>query len=305
VPLISGDNWGNNVSVEGFQSDADTNTQSSFNAVGPGFFKTTGMTLLTGRDFTRADTQGAPLVAVVNEAFAKKFNLGTNPIGRRMAVGRTNTLNIEIVGLARDAKYSEVKQPVPPVYFVPYRQQPRVDGMNFYVATNGLVDPVLGSIVPMMARIDPTLPVGDLMTMTTQVRNNVAEDRLVSTLASVFAGLATLLAAVGLYGVLAYTVAQRTREIGLRMALGADAGKIRGMVLRQVARMTGVGGAIGLGLAATAGYFAESVLYQMKGMDPAVLASAAAVLALVALAAGFIPAFRASRVDPMRALRYE
>lgn len=305
VALISGDNWGNNVSVEGFQADADSDTESRFNAVGPGFFETAGMTLVTGRDFTRADSLGAPRVAIVNEAFARKFRLPPNPVGRRMAVGRTNSLNIEIVGLVKDAKYSDVKLPVPPVYFMPYRQVDRIPNLTFYLAASGPVDPVLASIVPMMAKIDPTLPVAELMTMRAQVRNNVFEDRLVSTLAAVFAGLATLLAAIGLYGVLAYTVAQRTREIGLRMALGADATRVRGMVLRQVAWMTVIGGTIGLAVAASAGVAAESQLYQMKGIDPVVLSSAAGVLVLVALAAGFIPAYRASRIDPMRALRYE
>ncbi len=205
----------------------------------------------------------------------------------------------------KDAKYSEIKEPVPAVAFTPYRQNDRPDGLFFYIATSGSMDTVMSAIGPLVAKIDSTLPVADLMTMTQQVRANVFEDRLISTLASVFAGLATLLAAIGLYGVLAYSVAQRTREIGLRMALGADASRIRGMVLRQVAWMTLVGGAIGLALAAGAGWAAQSELYKMTGFDPVVLASSAAALSVVALAAGFIPAYRASRVDPMLALRYE
>jgi ABC-type antimicrobial peptide transport system permease subunit len=263
------------------------------------------MHLIAGRDFTRSDTMGSPKVAIVNEAFAKKFNLGANPIGRRVSQGRSNNLDTEIIALVKDAKYSEIKQPVPPVLFTPYRQQERSDGLYFYVATSGSMDTVMSSITPLIAGIDSTVPVADLMTMTQQVRANVFEDRLISTLASVFAGLATLLAAIGLYGVLAYSVAQRTREIGLRMALGADATTIRTMVLTQVAKMTVVGGVIGLGLAAAAGWSAQSQLYRMTGFDPVVLASSAGILTIVAMAAGFIPAWRASRVDPMHALRYE
>jgi predicted lysophospholipase L1 biosynthesis ABC-type transport system permease subunit len=212
---------------------------------------------------------------------------------------------MEIVGLARDAKYSDVKLPVPPVFFTPYRQDDSIGSLVFYATTAGSPDKVLSAIVPMMRRIDPTLPVGELRTMAQQVRENVFEDRFVSTLAAVFAGLATILAAVGLYGVLAYTVAQRTREFGLRMALGADAMMIRRLVLRQVAFMTGIGGAIGLALAFGAGLLAQSQLYQMTGVDPFVFASAAVLLGTVALASGFIPAYRASKVDPMLALRYE
>jgi predicted permease len=305
VPLVSGDNWGTSVTVEGFHADPDTDTHTSQNMVGPDFFKTVGMQMIVGRDFTRSDTLSSPKVAIVNEAFAKKFNLGANPIGRRVGQGRSNTLDTEIIGLMKDAKYSEIKQPVPPVLFTPYRQQERSDGLYFYVATSGSMDTVMASIGPLIAGIDSTLPVADLMTMTQQVRANVFEDRLISTLASVFASLATLLAAIGLYGVLAYSVAQRTREIGLRMALGADATKIRTMVLTQVAKMTLVGGVIGLALAAGAGWSAQSQLYKMTGFDPVVLASSAGILTIVAMAAGFIPAWRASRVDPMFALRYE
>jgi predicted permease len=305
VPLVSGDNWGSNITVEGFTRDPDADTHTNLNAVGPGFFKAIEVPLLAGRDFTRADTLGTPKVAIVNETFAEKFGLGKNPIGRRMASGRSDNLDIEIIGLVKDAKYSEVKSRVPPVYFTPYRQSERTEGLFFYVSTNGSTDSILAAVSPLMATIDPTLPVVDVRTLDQQVRANVFEDRLVSTLASVFAGLATLLAAIGLYGVLAYTVAQRTREIGLRMALGADAGRIRGLVMGQVAWMAAIGGAIGLSLAAIAGYYAESQLYQMKGVDPIVLVSSAGVLTLVAVIAGLIPALRASRVDPMHALRYE
>ena len=307
VALVAGNNWGTSVTVEGFKADADTDSNSSYNLIGPDFFTTTGIRLLGGREFTRADTLGAPKVAIVNESFARKFNLGTNPIGKRMGqgVGNAVKLEIEIVGFAKDAKYSEVKDETPPVFYLPYKQDERAGALVFYVKTTGSTDPVMAAIPPTLAKIDSTLPVADLKTLQQQVRENIFQDRLVSTLATVFAGLATLLAAVGLYGVMAYTMAQRTREIGLRMALGADATNIRSLVLRQVGWMTFIGGGTGLVLATVTGIFAQSQLYNMSRVDPLVLSGSAAVLGLVALMAGLIPAVRASRVDPMKALRYE
>jgi predicted permease len=305
VPLLGNSNWGTNVTVEGFPVEPDTDTHSNYNEIAPDYFKTLAVPLLAGREFTLADTLNAPRVAIINEAFAKKFGLGRDAVGRRMESGNSGRLGIEIVGLVKDAKYSEVKEAVPPLFFTPYRQDERVGSLTFYATTAGPTDSVVAAIKPMMERIDPTLPVVGLRTMEEQVRQNVFEDRVLSTLAAVFAGLATILAAVGLYGVMAYTVAQRTREIGLRMALGADRSRIQRLVLGQVARVTVIGGLIGLGLAVAAGVAAQSQLYEMQGYDPTVLALAAAGLAVVAFAAGFLPAYRASRVDPMLALRYE
>ncbi|MCL4812525.1 MAG: ABC transporter permease [Vicinamibacteraceae bacterium] len=304
VPLLSGSNWGAGVSVEGYPTGPDVDRHSNLNEIAPAYFRTLGVPLLAGRDFTRADTQGAPKVAIVNQQFAKKFNLGTNPVGKRMAMG-TDELDIEIVGLVRDAKYSSVKNAVPPLFFLPYRQGERIWGLSFYLRTAGDPTSVMAAIPRVVGRIDPNLPVEELRTMEEQIRQNVFLDRFVTMLSVSFAVLATLLAAVGLYGVLAYTVAQRTRELGLRMALGAAPGDVRGMVMRQVGRMTIVGGLVGVAAAVWAGRTAEAILYQLRGWDPLVLASAGVVLAAVALGAGFIPAYRASRVDPMTALRYE
>ena len=306
VPLISGSNWGTGVSVEGFTAGPDTDVGSRFNEVGPAYFATLGVPLLAGRDFTRADGLAAAKVAIVNEAFAKKFDLGRNPIGKRIGNdGANGPLTIEIVGLMRDAKYSQVKGAIPPLFFRPYRQDERIGSISFYVLTAG--DPVafMANIPKVMARLDANLPVENLRTLPQQVRDNVFLDRFISVLSASFACLATLLAAVGLYGVLAYTVSQRTREIGLRMALGAAPSRVRGMVLRQVGVMVVIGGAIGLAGAIGLGWLAQSLLYELQGSDPLVLVAAAVSLSLVALAAGFVPAHRASQVDPMSALRYE
>jgi ABC-type antimicrobial peptide transport system permease subunit len=198
-----------------------------------------------------------------------------------------------------------VKQQVPPQYFLPYRQDPGLGGMHVYVRTSSDIGQAASAIAAVMKRLDPNLPIEALETLPEQVRNNTFLDRMVTTLSAAFALLATLLAAIGLYGVLSYTVAQRTREIGLRMALGAAPERVRGMVLRQVAVMTLVGALAGLAGAVGVGKAAQAMLFQMTGADPAVLALSAVALALVALCAGFIPAHRASRVDPMTALKYE
>jgi predicted permease len=305
VPLLSGSSWGTNVSVQGFAAGPDTDTNSRYNEIGPGYFRTLGVALLAGREFTVADTRGAPKVAIVNEAFARKFNLGRDVVGKRMETGNSGKLDIEIVGFVPDTKYSDVKDEIPPLFFTPYRQDERLGFLTFYVRTGLPPDGMLPTMQSTVSRIDPTLPVDNLRTLPQQVRENVFLDRFVTTLSAAFAGLATLLAAVGLYGVLAYTIAQRTREIGLRMALGADATRVRGMVLGQVGIMTIVGGLLGLTLAAGAGRAAESLLFQLSGYDPVVLGGAAAVLVLVAFCAGIIPAQRAARIDPMRAMRYE
>jgi ABC-type antimicrobial peptide transport system permease subunit len=163
----------------------------------------------------------------------------------------------------------------------------------------------LRTIPGVVAKLDPNLPVEDLKTLPMQIRENVFMDRMISTLSASFAALATLLAAVGLYGVLAYTVAQRTREIGVRMALGADGRRVRTLVLRQVGGMVAVGGVVGIAAAIGLGRAAQSLLFGLEGHDPVVIAAASALLAVVALAAGYLPARRASQVHPMQALRYE
>jgi predicted permease len=305
VPLLAGSNWGNSVWVQGFEAGPDTDRGSRYNELSPGYFRTLGVPLMAGRDFTRADVLGGSKVAIINEAFAKKFNLGRDAVGKRIGTGEKHVLDIEIIGLVQNAKYSEVKQEIPPLFFRPYRQNEQLGFISFYVRT--AVDPeqMLPTVNTSVAKLDPNLPVENLKTLPQQVRENVFLDRMISTLSAAFAALATLLAAVGLYGVLAYTVAQRTKEIGLRMALGADAGRVRGMVLKQVVLMTAVGGIIGLAAGVGLGRLAKSILFELQDYDPLVLAISAFVLTLIALGAGFIPAHRASHVDPIRALRYE
>jgi predicted permease len=307
VPLLEGSNWGTDVSVEGFESGPDIDDNSRYNQVGARYFGTLGIPLLAGRDFTVSDATNAPKVAVVNEVFTDKFGLnGRDAVGKWMSTDdQTTDLDIQIIGVIGDTKYSEVKQDTPPLFFLPYRQNERVGALTFYARTSLEPAQLLRAIPGIMRQLDPNLPVQDLKTLEQQVKDNVVIDRLISTLSAAFAVLATLLAAVGLYGVLAYTVAQRTREFGLRMALGADGPRVRGMVLRHVGRMTAIGGVIGLVAALGLGRAAQSILFELEGHDPMVVVVAGFLLAGVALGAGYVPALRASKVDPMRALRYE
>jgi len=308
VAILSGSNRSRDIAVQGFNGGPDTDSNSRYNRVGPGYFSALGIPLIAGREFTDADTVDSPKVAIVNQTFAKKFGLGPDAVGKLIGPGVNgyrNPLDTTIVGVVTDAKYSEVKQQVPPQYFLPYRQDLGLGAMHVYVRTSTDIGQAASAITAVMKRLDPNLPIEALETLPEQVRNNTFLDRMVTTLSAAFALLATLLAAIGLYGVLSYTVAQRTREIGLRMALGAAPERVRGMVLRQVAIMTLVGALAGLAGALGVGKAAQAMLFQMTGADPAVLALSAVALALVALSAGFIPAHRASRVDPMRALKYE
>jgi predicted permease len=304
VPLLGGNSWGNNVRVQGFECLPDTDCNSRFNAIGAGYFASMGSALLSGREFTESDAAGGPRVAVVNRAFAEKFNLGTDAVGKFMSRGG-DSLNIQIVGLLPNIKYNDVKREPQPVFYLPWAQERFVSQLYFYLRTSLPPAQLVGTIPGVLKRIDATLPVEELRTMPEQIRENIFMDRLISILSAAFAVLATLLAAVGLYGVLAYSVSQRTREIGVRMALGADGARVRGMVLRQVGLMILIGSSLGIAGAIGLGRAASSLLYGLEGSDPLVFALAVALLALIALGAGFMPALRASRTNPMQALRYD
>jgi len=304
VAVLAGNNWDNDVNVQGFPTTLDTDVDAYYNAVSPEFFRIMGVPLVSGREFTASDVTGAPRVVIVNEAFTKKFKLGNGAVGKLMGRGR-DSLTHMIVGVVKDAKYSGVKQEDRPIFYMPYKQDTTVGVLTFYARSSVPPTTLMPEIRAAIARIDRNLPLMAFKTMPQQIRETVYLDRMITTLSAAFAALATLLAAIGLYGVLAYSVVQRTKEIGVRMALGADSLSIVGMVLRHVALMTVVGAAIGAAGAYAIGKGAQSLLFGITARDPLVMVSAAAVLALVALVAGSIPARRASRIDPVQALRYE
>ncbi len=307
VPLLSGSNWGAGIAIEGMDvGPPGPENSASMNAVSTRFFHTLAIPLIAGRDFTAADTVDTPRVTIVNQAFLRRFKLGDDALGKHIGNGNPKEPpDMEIVGIVGDAKYAQVRDAAPPQFFVPRQQSAFLDQMTFYVRAAVPPEALLTLVPRVVTGLDPELPVDKPTTMRQVIDENVFIERLVATLSAGFALLATVLAAVGLYGVLAYFVAQRTREIGLRLALGATAARLRAMVLKQVAVMAGIGVPLGLVLAVLIGRAAEVLLFGLKGYDPLVLGAAVAVLAVVIALAGYLPARRAASVAPMEALRSE
>jgi predicted permease len=302
--LLSGDMRTTEVFVEGFDIRPEADHGTQYDEIGPGYFGTLGVPLIIGRDFTSADSENAPKVAIVNERFARKFGLGRDAVRKRTSRG-TPAFDVQIIGLVRDLRHTNLRD-APPMYFVPHRQGTRRAGlMTFYVRTRANIDAIAPAIRDALRRVDVNLPVEELRTMEDAMHGATTRERVMSVMTGSFAILATLVAAIGLYGMLACAVAQRTPEIGLRMALGATRARIRWMILRQVLVVAMVGGAIGLASAMLLGRAAQTLLFQLQFDDPVVLTLSIVALMLVALAAGLVPADRAARVDPMSALKYE
>jgi predicted permease len=275
-------------------------------AVGPGFFEAASIPMRAGRDFTAADSTSNPNVVIVNESFVRKFGLGNDAVGTTLRLeGRFVPQGVvEIVGVVGDAKYTSIKPDIPPQIFAP---RPAGDAqfvaLFYYVRAS--IDPgALVRVIPdIVKRVDPNIPASNLTTMRSLIDDRSQFERTMSTLSATFAGLATALAAIGLYAVLAFSVAQRKRELGLRLALGAKPAAMRSLVLAQVGRLAVAGGAIGLILALGVGRLAEARLFGLSGYDPVVLVSAVGGLAVVVAVASWLPALRASNVAPMEALR--
>lgn len=307
VPILTDSNWGSSVTVEGFDASPETNTGASYNAVGPAFFDTLSIPLLRGRIFSESDRHGRTRVAVVNRAFLRKFDLDDGGLGKRMGRDEDseNELDIEIVGVVGDAAYSTVKESIPPQFFLSMYQTENVGSASFYLRTSRDPEAMAPAVRDLIAALDPNLPVDDLFTLDTVLGSTIVVDRVVATLAMVFAGLATALAAVGLFGVLSFALAQRTGEIGLRAALGAAPQTLRRMVLGQTLRLALVGGAAGLIMAWLLGHMARGLLYELSPLEPLVILGAVTVLFGVVLLAGWLPARRAARIHPVQALRHE
>lgn len=303
VPMLAGSRWASGVSVDGFVPGVDGSNLSNFNRVNAGFFRTLAIPLLRGREFSASDSLGSPKLAVVNEAFERKFGQGRGLLGRRM--GPEGKHDIQIVGIVKDVKYSTIKDPVGPVFFLPCRQDLQPGDMSFYIATAVPCSQLAAAVRRVVADIDPNLPLEDMASFAAQVKDKIFLDRMISTLASAFALLATLLAVVGLYGVLAYSVARRTREFGIRMAFGADATRIRDLVLREVIAMLLLGAVLGITLGWALMQFAQDLLYEVNGAGTAVVFFALALLTIVSLLAGWLPARSAMHMAPLEALRYE
>jgi len=307
VPVLDGNEWDSSVTVEGYTAKQGEGVGPHMQFVSPGFFETMGIGVLLGRDFTLRDDKGAPKTAIVNERFAKRYFGGASPIGRHIGQGGDpgTKLDIEIVGVVKDTRYESMRDEIPYEVYLPYRQMPFVQGMTAYLRAQG--DPV--GLFPMLRQVvrevDSNVPVYRMRTMEQQVDKSLVTERMLAMLATVFGCLATVLAAVGLYGVMAYMVVRRTREIGIRMALGASGGGVIWLVMREVVLLAVIGVTIGL---PAAWALTRLVQTQLFGIDPAdvpTMAMAAFGIALVALVSGYLPARRAIGIDPMRALHWE
>ena len=299
---LSGNSWNLGIRVNGVEGS------SKFAWVSPQYFETMRIPVLSGRAFNDRDTTTSPHVAVVNEAFTRKYLPGVSPIGKTF---RTNAENnypdteYEVVGIVKDTKYDDLREPTPPVTYAPADQFPDV-GPRVALFTR-FSSPPSAAIAAMKGKLNGISPAIklDFHVFQTEIENGLNRERLMAMLSGFFGALAALLAMIGLYGLISYIVATRKNEIGIRMALGAHRRDVIGIVLRQTLTLLGVGLGAGLVLAMAAGRFADSLLFGLRSNDPLTLLGAAGLLVFVALIASYVPAYRASRVDPMHALRYE
>jgi putative ABC transport system permease protein len=316
--LLEGNEWDSSMSVEGYEAKPGENMNPYCNAVSPGYFKTMGIPLLAGRDFDDRDVRyetpdpnpNLPppyKVAIVNESYAKHYFGDRSPIGRHIGFGMNpgTKTPIEIVGVVKDAKYTGVRDDIPRQVFFAFMENDNAGGAVMYVRTTNQPDAAFGAIRQVARQLDTNIPIYNLRTLDHQIDQSLLNDRLVATLSTAFGVLATLLAVIGLYGVMAYTVARRTREIGVRMALGAVQGDVVWLVMREVLVLVGGGIVLGLVAAWGLGRLISSQLYGVTASDPVTIAGAAGLLLVVALLAGYLPARRATRVNPVLALRYE
>jgi predicted permease len=313
--ILEGNQWTTSITVEGYQAKSNENSSQWANSISPGYFRTMGIPLIAGRDFTDRDERTAPPakgerdfhVAIVNERFARHYFGNFNPIGRRIGMGgNPNTPTpIEIVGLVRDSKYTDVRDEIQRQVFFPYLESSQPSGFTVYLRTRQPADRMFEVVRRTLREIDPNLPVFSTRTLDRQVALSLSRERLVSAMTATFGTLATLLAIVGLYGVMSYTVSRRTREIGVRVAFGASAGNIRWLVIREVLVITAAGIGVGLPAAWWLGRYVSAQLYGVEPTDAVTFIGATLLLMIVAVLAGLVPSTRAAKLDPTSALRAE
>jgi putative ABC transport system permease protein len=304
VPF-GGDTWNDNVLLEGSDEDKGVAWE---NFLGPGYFQTIGMSLIAGRDFDDRDTATSVKVAIVNQAFVRKILKGADPLGKKFRLhqppGKPRPL-YEIVGLSGDSKFQDMHEEFLPFVYFPSSQQEKPSPDHQILIHSSLP---LGSLMPSIkqaiSNINPGIDL-EFVVFKKQIHDSLLQDELMATLSGFFGFLAALLAAIGLYGVISYMVVQRTREIGIRMAIGADRGHVIGMILREGGVLSVVGLFVGAGLALATAQVAKSLLFGLKPRDPLTLVMAVVILAGVAALASFLPAYRASKLNPLTALRYE
>ena len=307
VPPLTFDEWDSTVSVEGYPAKPGEDMSPRVNHVSPGYFATLKIPVYQGREFTERDALGAPNVAIVNEKFAQHYFGARGALGRHIGMGGDpgTKLDIEIVGVVRDTKYSRMNEKIERQAYFPYMQNTWAGQMTAYVRTPLGPEQMFPAIRAVVRKLDANLPVYQMKTEEKQRDDSLAVERLSASLSSAFGVLATVLAAIGIYGVMAFLVARRTREVGIRMALGASAGDVVWLVMREVLLLAGAGVLIGLPVALAVTRLLESQLYGIAPHDPIITVLATLGMVAVAALSGYIPARRATRVDPVTALRHE
>jgi predicted permease len=303
LPFMTNSDSSSTIQIPGHEPKEGEDMNPNFASVGPDFASTFGIPLVSGRDIADTDGPTTPKVAVVNESFARHFFPGQDALGRRFSYGRDPGTQLEIVGVVKDGKAASLRDPIKRFYYMPYTQRETVGSLTYYVRASGDADVLTGRVHGLVRSVDPALPVTNLKTMRAQIRESLFVERMVAALSAAFGVLATLLAALGLYGVMAFAVALRTREIGIRMALGAQRRDVMRMVLRDVAILVALGVAVGLPGGYGIGRVIETQLFGLDARDPLTYAAATITLLAAAFFAGYVPARRATRVDPMVALR--
>jgi predicted permease len=306
VPLISGNAMMNTFIPQGQRPDKPGKSSALANDVGAGFFSTYGIPIDAGRAFDQRDTSTSRKVAIINESLARKFYPHLNPIGRSFQTGFNPPFTVEIIGVCADAKYYRVRKDVEPTFYAPYSQvDSGLHNATFAISTRLEGQAILPSLREAIRQVDPNLPMLDVRTQDEQIASNLRQERIFAILTAAFGILALALACTGIYGVMAYSVAQRTNEIGIRMALGARPAQVHGMILRESTFVAAAGVLSGLGAALALARLVTSMLYGIEAHDPLTLAGAALLLLGVALCASWIPAQRAASVQPIDALRHE
>jgi putative ABC transport system permease protein len=302
VVPVSGGGERRGVQFEGYQPQAGEDTELNTNVVGSNYFTTMGIPIVGGRDFNTQDKEGSPRVLVVNEELARRYFAGA-AVGKRLRFGSDPTFN-EIVGVVRNAKHRSLREAPLPVIYIPLSQEYR-GGMTLMVRTVGDPAGVVGAVRNEMRALNKDVPLFSVQTMPERIGDQLATDRMMAVLLSVFGGGGLLLASIGIYGVMSYAVAQRTREIGIRVALGAERHDILKLIVGQGLVLILIGAGLGLGLAFAATRVLKSVLFGVSATDPLTFGSVVVLLIGVALLACYLPARRATKVDALVALRYE
>jgi predicted permease len=306
LAAFADNSWGSNITLEGYEPTEGEDMHSYRNTITPGYFATLGVPLVAGREFTAQDTAQSQKVAIISESLARKYFGDTNAVGRRMKFGAGNSpLDMEIAGVVKDSKHGNVRDKVQRFTYTPYSQSRAIGEMTFYVRTTQNPESIATTLRQEVARHDASLPVFALRTLSEQIDQSIFADRLLAVLSSAFGLLAALLAVVGIYGVMSYNVTQRTQEMGIRRALGAQTGDILRMVIGQGMWLVGVGIGIGIAASIAATRVMSKVLYGVSPGDWVTLGIVAVLLSVIALIGCYLPARRATKVDPMVALRYE